>query len=69
MSYIDRKNILSEGIIDKIIGVLTKKKKIKDLTKKEKKAYDDAMKHFKKANDILKKNLKARGIEDRFAGL
>jgi hypothetical protein len=30
MSYMDRKNILSEGIIDKIIGVLTKKKKIKE---------------------------------------
>jgi len=69
MSYIDRKNILSEGLIDKIISVLTKKKKIKDLTKAEKKAYDDAMKHFKKANDILDKNLKARGIKSRFAGL
>ena len=38
MSYIDRKNILSEGLIDKIISVLTKKKKIKDLTKAEMKA-------------------------------
>ena len=69
MSYMDRKNIIAEGLIDKVIDVLTKKKKIKNLKKAEKKAYDDAMKHFKKANDILKKNLKARGIEDRFAGL
>ena len=69
MSYMDKKNILSEGLIDKIISVITKKKKIKDLKRAEKKAYDDAMKHFKKANDILKKNLKARGIKDRFAEL
>ena len=69
MSYMDKKNILSEGLIDKIISVITKKKKIKDLKRAEKKAYDDAMKHFKKANDILKKNLKARGLDDPFAGL
>ena len=69
MSYMDIKNIIAEWLIDKVIDVLTKKKKIKNLKKAEKKAYDDAMKHFKKANDILKKNLKARGIEDRFAGL
>ena len=69
MSYMNKKNILSEGIIDKIIGVLTKKKKIKDLTKAEKKAYDDAMKHIKRANTILKKNLKARGLKDPVAGI
>ena len=69
MSYMDRKNILSEGLIDKIIGVLTKKKKIKDLKKAEKKAYDDAMKHIKKAQSILAKSSKARGIKSRFADL
>jgi|TARA_B100000073_G_scaffold333687_1_gene325392 cell shape-determining protein MreC len=65
-------NILSEGLIDKIISKLTNaqtKRELKKLSKAEKKHYDNAMKHFKKANDILKKNLKDSGIEDRFAGL
>ena len=72
MSYMDKENILSEGLIDKIISKLTNaktKRELKKLSKAEKKHYDNAMKHFKKANDILKKNLKDSGIEDRFAGL
>ena len=40
MSYLDRKNILAEGLIDKLIGLLTKKKKLKGLSKEERKAYD-----------------------------
>ena len=72
MSYMNTENILSEGLIDKIISKLTNaktKRELKKLSKAEKKHYDNAMKHFKKANDILKKNLKDSGIEDRFAGL
>jgi len=72
MSYMDRENIISEGLLDKIIGKLTSaktKRDIKKLNKKEQEYYNDAMKHINKANDILKKNLKARGIEDRFAGI
>lgn len=72
MSYMDRENILSEGLIDKIISKLTNaktKREIKKLSKAEQKHYDNAMKHFKKANDILKKNLKDSGMEDPFAGL
>lgn len=69
MSYMDKKNILSEGLIDKIISVITKKKKIKDLKRAEKKAYDDAMKHFKKAQSILAKTHKARGIKSKFTDL
>lgn len=68
MSFMDRKNILEEGLIDKLIGLL-KKSKSKANDKESKKAYADAMMHFNKANAILKKNLKKRGIKDRFAGL
>jgi|15BtaG_2_1085339.scaffolds.fasta_scaffold07196_3 hypothetical protein len=68
MSFMDRKNILEEGLIDKLIGLL-KKSKSKTNDKETKKAYEDAMMHFNKANAILKNNLKKRGIKDRFAGL
>ena len=65
MSYMDRKNILEEGLIDKLIGLL-KKSKSKTNDKESKKAYTDAMMHFNKANAILKKNHKKLGIKSRF---
>ncbi len=66
MSYMDRENILTEGLIDKLIGLLTKKKKLKGLSREERKAYDDAMKHFNKARAILKKSHEKSGIKSKF---
>ena len=62
----DRENILAEGLIDKLIGLL-KKSKSKDKDSKEaQKAYNDAMDHFSKAKAILKKRQQKSGIKSRF---
>ena len=66
MSYMDRENILAEGLIDKLIGLL-KKSKSKDKDSKEaQKAYNDAMDHISKAKAILKKRQQKSGIKSRF---
>lgn len=65
MSYMDRKNILSEGLIDKIIGILTKKKQIKNLKKAEKKAYDDALKSVRATGKSLDAALRKVGVDPK----
>lgn len=62
MSYMDRKNILSEGLIDKLINILTKAaKNAKD--KKLKKAYMNAMDAYKDVHKDQEAKLKKLGIE------
>ena len=62
MSYMDRKNILSEGIIDKIIKVLTKAaKNAKD--RKLKKAYMDAIDAYNAVDKDQEAKLKKLGIK------
>ena len=71
MSYMDRKNILSEGFFDVLKKLLSKPKlspKDKKLMKdpKFKKLYKDYMKMSKKTDDALKKHLDKQGIKSRF---
>ena len=64
MSYMDRKNILSEGLIDKLINVLKKaSKNAKD--KKLKKAYLDAFKSIESTNKSLDASLKKAGLNPK----
>ena len=64
MSYMDRKNILSEGFFDTLLKLLKNplvKKAMKD--PKTKKAFDKAMKNQKKTADFLDDLLRKQGIE------
>ena len=71
MSYMDRKNILEEGFLDNFINKLKKvKSKItKSNDKDAEKLFQKALKGFQDQNKTLVKQLKARGLEDPFAGL
>ena len=64
MSYMDRKNILSEGIIDKLITLLTKSSKSAK-EKEEKKAYEDAMASAKAISKKLDAALKKAGVDPK----
>jgi len=61
MSYMDRENILSEGVIDNILKLLSKKGRKKDVDKikSNKKLQKDMVKLQKKIDDLNKngKNL------------
>ena len=56
MSYMDRENILSEGIIDNVIKLLSKKGRKKDVDKikKDKKIQKNMVKLQKKIDDLNK---------------
>ena len=54
MSYLDRKNILSEGFFDSLKKFFNRPK----LSKQEKKREKDAVKRFYKAHDKLQNRLK-----------
>lgn len=64
MSYMDRKNILSEGIIDKLITLLTKSSKSAK-EKEEKKAYKDAMASTKAISKKLDAALRKAGVDPK----
>ena len=64
MSFMDRKNILSEGFVDTLLNLLKNplvKKAMKD--PEAKKAFDKAMKSQKKTADFLDNLLRKQGIE------
>jgi len=69
MSYMDRKNILEEGLFDKIKNYFKDRKKYDKLTKilmkdpKWKKAYKDAENAADDYLAITKKMLRDRGLE------
>jgi hypothetical protein len=69
MSYMDRKNILEEGLFDKIKNYFKDRKKYDRLTKilmkdpEWKKAYKDAEKSADDYLALTKKMLRDRGLE------
>ncbi len=69
MSYMDRKNILSEGFLDTLLNLL-KNPLVKKAMKnpKTKKAFNKAMKSQKNTADFLDNLLKKQGIEPRQFG-
>jgi len=62
MSYMDRKNILEEGIIDKLVNILTKSSKTSK-EKKAKKAYKDALKSIMATRKDLEAALRKAGVD------
>ncbi len=68
MSYMDRKNILSEGLIDKLLMKILKLDKKALKNPKVKKAFDNAMKQNKNISKSLDDLLKKQGIKPRQFG-
>jgi len=70
MSYMDRENILSEGVIDTVIKLLIKKGRRQDAVKikKNKNIQKDVAKLQKKVDDLnkqLKKSEKLWGVKQK----
>ena len=63
MSYMDRKNILSEGIIDKLLMKVLKLDKKALKNPKVKKAFDKAVKQNKDTSKFLDDLLKKQNIK------
>ena len=63
MSYMDRKNILSEGIIDKLLMKILKLDKKALKNPKVKKAFNNAIKQNKNISKSLDDLLKKQGIK------
>ena len=68
MSYMDRKNILSEGIIDKLLMKILKLDKKALNNPKVKKAFNNAIKQNKNISKSLDDLLKKQGIKPRQFG-
>lgn len=64
MSYMDRKNILEEGIIDKLLQLITKSSK-KTKEKEAKKAYKKAEKQIRKTKKELDAALRRVGVDPK----
>jgi hypothetical protein len=69
MSYMDRDNIIEEGLFDKLKNYFKDRKKYSMLTRilmkdpKFKKAYKDAEKAVDDYSDLVDKALKKRGLK------
>jgi len=64
MSYMDRENILLEGIIDKLVKLLTKSTKSAK-EKEEEKAYKDALASVRATSKKLDAALKKAGVDPK----